>query len=260
MDKVFLFDGNTEAMQRAFAPLRPRVIRDKDDLVDILTNVPKVLLIADDNTALLRILATVRLKPRASADLLLLDSDGRAEFFEWLFRRVVIANPGFLPAEELGEVLASPERANLFIGGQVDVDAGALLLIRGDLSSVMVPLSMFRAAPDGPQPDPSRFSVTDHGQTIQLGDYESASDAILYEVDPEFRRALAKRRRAEEKTFGASLRRLRIQRGLRQGDFSGISEREIGRIERGEVEKPHQDTLRLIARRLGVRVEEIDEY
>ena len=43
------------------------------------------------------------------------------------------------------------------------------------------------------------------------------------------RRLLAKRR-ADDKTFGACLRRLRLQRGLRQSDFGGVSAKTIARI------------------------------
>jgi transcriptional regulator with XRE-family HTH domain len=57
-----------------------------------------------------------------------------------------------------------------------------------------------------------------------------------------------------------ALRRLRIQRGLRRGGFAGISAKEIARIERGEVAKPHADTLARLAQRLGVKAEEIDTY
>ena len=40
-------------------------------------------------------------------------------------------------------------------------------------------------------------------------------------------------------------------------DFPGLTAKEIARIERGEVKKPHQRTLAKIARRIGIRVEEI---
>jgi DNA-binding Xre family transcriptional regulator len=193
--------------------------------------------------------------------LLLLDRAVEPDFFRSIFEHVVVATNGsFLPNEELAEVLSAPHAADLLIGGQVDAEAGVLLLFRGNLVPLVVPLSVFQQAPNGPRPDPRRFAVIDHGQTIQLGDYEAATSAILYEVDPDYRRRVKQRRREEERTFGASLRRLRIQRGLRQGDFSGISEKEIGRIERGEVEKPRDETLRKLAERLGVQPDVIEEY
>lgn len=109
-------------------------------------------------------------------------------------------------------------------------------------------------------PDFTRLRLTDHGRTVALGDYEAAADAILYELDPDYRRRLKKQRRQGERTFGASLMRLRKQRRLKRSDFAPISPKEIARIERNEVEKPHARTLETIADRLGIRPEEIDSY
>ena len=69
-----------------------------------------------------------------------------------------------------------------------------------------------------------------------------------------------RRLRAEEKTFGASLRRLRVLRGLRQNDFAPLPAKTIARVERGEVAKPHGQTLGRIAERLGVAAGEIESY
>ena len=128
------------------------------------------------------------------------------------------------------------------------------------MKTITVPWSMFKPSGDGVHPDFSRLSLTDHGHTIRLGEYEAASDAILYEADPEYRRKTRKKLLAEEKTFGASLRRLRIQKGLSRSDFAPLSSKTLARIERSEVEKPHGETLRTIADRLGVEPEEIESY
>jgi len=98
------------------------------------------------------------------------------------------------------------------------------------------------------------------GRTISLGEYEAAFDAVLYEYDANNRRKLKRRRHRTDRSFGASLRRLRKQRKLRRSDFPGVSDRAIARIERGEVEKPHQSTLEAIASALGVPVDEISNY
>jgi hypothetical protein len=42
-------------------------------------------------------------------------------------------------------------------------------------------------------------------------------------------------------------------KGLRQSDFPGLTAKEIARIERGEVKKPHQRTLKAIAKRFASR-------
>jgi transcriptional regulator with XRE-family HTH domain len=82
----------------------------------------------------------------------------------------------------------------------------------------------------------------------------------LYEFDPQYRRR-AKRRLAErDDSLGGALRRLRLQKGLRQNDCASVGAKVIARIERGEVKKPHQKTMILIAKRLGVSPEEIGTF
>jgi lambda repressor-like predicted transcriptional regulator len=180
------------------------------------------------------------------------------------FRRLAGVAPDskLLPLEELLDVLSAPqtEAANLFIAGVADLGSQTLALTRGNLKTIAVPWSMFEPSGHGIQPDFSRLSLTDYGHTVRLGDYEAASDAILYEADPEYRRRNRKKLLAEEKTFGASLRRLRIQKGLSRDDFAPLSPKTIARIERNEVERPHGETLRTIADRLGVEPGEVESY
>lgn len=106
------------------------------------------------------------------------------------------------------------------------------------------------------------FSIefSDYGHTVVLGHYEASTDAILYESDPGYRRTLQGKRLEQDRSFGAALRRLRKQRGLRQSDFDALAAKTIARIERNEVEKPHRETLKLIADRLGVEPDDIATY
>lgn len=180
------------------------------------------------------------------------------------FRRLAGTAPDskLLPVEELLDVLSAPskEAANLLIAGVADVESQTLALTRGNMTTITVPFSMFKPSGTGVQPDFSQLSLTDYGHTVRLGDYEASADAILYEADPEYRRKARKTLLAEEKTFGASLRRLRIQKGLARSDFAPLSSKTLARIERNEVEKPHGETLQTIAGRLGVESEEIESY
>ncbi len=180
------------------------------------------------------------------------------------FRRLAGIAPDskLLPLEELLDVLSSPqsEAAGLFIAAVADPQSQTLALTRGNLRTITVSWSMFKPSGDGVDPDFNRLSLTDCGHTVCLGNYEAASDAILYEADPEYRRRIRKKLLAEEKTFGASLRRVRIQKGLSRNDFAPLSSRTVARIERNEVEKPHGETLRTIAARLGVEPKEIESY
>lgn len=226
--------------------------------------------ITNDKTEALLKAATLFLaahhgRRRTLGDLLLLETP-RTESLPALhtvFRNVVgqVRTSKMLPPEELVSVLRSPraEARDLIIGGSVDPISETLTLTRGNLETVVVPLSMFRPS-DKATPEPSKLAVTDYGHTIRLGDYEAAADAILYEVDPDFRKRQNAKRRQEDKGFGASLRRLRIQRRLGRMDFPSLSAKTIARIERGETGKPHGKTLKALAKRLGVQPDEIGSY
>jgi hypothetical protein len=204
-------------------------------------------------------------RKRVFGDLLMLQSP-RVESLpalHTLFRHVIglVSTYKMLPSEELVEVLLAPaeESRDLFIGGLVNSATATLTMTRGNLETVVVPLSLFRPSGDATA-DPSDFAVTAYGHTIRLGKYEASADAILYEVDPDYRKRLNAKRRQEDKGFGPSLRRLRIQRHLTRNDFPGVAAKTVARIERGEIEKPHGKTLSVIAKTLGVKPDKIETY
>ena len=132
----------------------------------------------------------------------------------------------------------------------------------GECKPLAVPLTAFTASGDGLVPDFSAFTVTDYGHSVRLGAYEAASDALLYEFDPAYRRRIGRQRHEDERSFGASLRRLRKQRGLHREDFSPLSPKTIARIEQGEVapSRIHPRTRSLIATRLAVDPCDIEIY
>ena len=178
------------------------------------------------------------------------------------FKRFAFASDhGFLPSNELAEALEAENKADLFIGGSVDRSSETITLWRGCLTPLTVPFSAFEKSRDGIEPDFAKFEVTDFGQTVRLGRYEAAADAILYEFDPDYRRRISRLRQQSERSFGASLRRLRKQRGLRREDFEpDITGKTIARIEQGVVQQVHKKTLDVIAKRLRVTPEEIASY
>jgi len=179
-----------------------------------------------------------------------------------LFRRIAFTvDGGFIPAEELAEVLDSENLANLFIGGFVNKANDTITLWRGNLESLTVPCSAFEKSGEGTEPDFDAFSVIDGGQTVRLGNYEAAGDAILYEHDAEFRRAISKKRLREDRSFGAALRRLRKQRGLRREDFEpDVAAKTVARIEQGRVTRIRKSTLESLAKHLAVEPEEIERF
>ncbi len=189
-------------------------------------------------------------------------STARREVLHALFRVVVAPDAGvaLLPQADLAEIMASDHAEDLFLGGAVDRDDRALVLYRGDLDRVVIPFSWFRARHGGPRPDFDAFAVTDLGQTVQLGSYEAAADAILYDFDAAARRRMRAREIERDSSLGGAVRRLRLERGLSRSDFAPLDQKTIARIERGEVQAPHGDTLDLIARRLGVDPASLESY
>ena len=251
-------------------PLPPRVAlcQDRSELEAVVSGLPKRAMWVSFNRAFTemllekvvtsradlrgsRLLALKPPRPESISALLgLFDSPvfGLVEGFRWL------------PGEELIAAIMREDASDRFVGGSVDPKAKTLTLLRGNLQTIVAPFSVFSDSGDGTRPDFTKLGFTDYGRTIVLGAYEAAADAILYELDPEYRRRLNQERRQTERSFGASLRRLRKQRRLRRDDFSPVSSKEIARIERNEVGKPHSRTMRVIADRLGVRPEEVESY
>jgi hypothetical protein len=208
-------------------------------------------------------LAGVAHQEKGNLRLLLFEeiSCARREFLQTLFRTVVA--PGgavrLLEPGELVEVLASVERDDLFIGGVVNAEEKVIVLYRGNFDRLAVPFAWFER--DSTElPDFNDFEVTDHGQTVRLGDFEVATDALLYDYDPDYRARAKKRQIQLDDSLGGALRRLRILKGVSRSEFPSVSAREIARIERGEVEVPRRETLDAIAGRLGVKPEEIGTY
>src|SRR5207247_10051075 len=124
-----------------------------------------------------------------------------------LLRFVVTADQGIrlLRAEELADGLGAAKREDLFVGGAA-ADA-AVVLYRGNLEPMVVPLSWFRTRPGGPKPDTADLAITDSGQTVRLGEYEAATDAILYELDAAYRRRAKQPEVERDTSFGCALRR-----------------------------------------------------
>jgi hypothetical protein len=183
------------------------------------------------------------------------------EYLEALFLDVVTGPlASFLPLDQLRHVLEADRRQDLAVGVLVNSERQAIVLIRGSFDRIVVPWSWFRPTPPGLAPDFDDVQVIDHGLTIRLGRYEAGVEAILYEFDRDFRARERQRRVDMDPSFGAALRRLRIQKGVPRSGFPGITEKEIARIERGEVSRPHAATLRAIADRLDVEPAEIETF
>lgn len=186
----------------------------------------------------------------------------------WLIQRffephfvLVPPSAARLPLDDFVDAVleGEPQRSNVVVAGVVQCDI--LTLWRADGRILDAPLSLFQPAGDGTTPDFTQFAIKDCGLTLKFGAYESTVDVVLFQLDPEYRRRVKLNERQQDPSFGASLRRLRLLRRLKQTDFApAISEREIRRIEANEVAQVHQETQDALARRLKVTFSDIASY
>ncbi|HEX6912670.1 MAG TPA: hypothetical protein VF142_19845, partial [Longimicrobium sp.] len=130
-------------------------------------------------------------KPRPSANHRLLLLSGASwverEVLSLVFRFVVSPGQGMrlLPLDELKDVLAASDRADLFIGGFASPCDDLVVLYRGTLEPLVVPFAWFQRRP-GVRLDFESLGITDHGQTVTFGEHEVAADSILYAHDAAF--------------------------------------------------------------------------
>ncbi|HKP75067.1 MAG TPA: helix-turn-helix transcriptional regulator [Longimicrobiaceae bacterium] len=222
-----------------------------------------VIWIADDVAPLVA-LAKDAVLLKSEQRLLLLDepSPGRKDLLHLLFRVVVAPGRGvsLLVLDELREVLGSEHRTDLFIAGVLERAAGVVVLYRGNLAPVVVPLAWFDRRGLSPKPNFGDFEITDYGHSVRFGKYEASTDAILYEYDADYRHRAKERQLKLDDSLGGCIRRLRLMRGLSREDFPGVSEKQIARIERGEIAKVRAGTLAKIASALKVQPDEITSY
>lgn len=258
-ETLYLVDDTRLA--QTFRAARPKRLRTQESVREALGARGPSCWIASEAGELMKLIPP-RPWPRADRRLLLLKRPPAAQLellLSW-FSEIIPKSRRFLPPEEMAEALNDPACQDLFLGVKPVPEGKVLIVYRGNLTRLLVPQTLFRRRPSGPEPDFTRARVIDGGQTLALGDYEAAADAILYELDAGFRRRARARAIAEDRGFGAALRRLRLQKGVARDDFPGLTARTIARLERGEVERPHPATLQKIARRLGVTPEAIETY
>lgn len=262
--RTFLLD-KTRRRHARFSLLKPETVSSLASLRDSLARATKDSLWISYERTLLEALLRTLSWPAPSLGVAVLVHAVNPQTLPVLascFKRFACAkNDNFLPPNELAEALVADNRSDLFIAGSVDQASETITLWRGNLQSLTVPFTAFEKSRDGVDPDCQNLSVMDNGQTIRLGDYEAAADAILYEFDPEYRRRISQERQQSERSLGASVRRLRNQRGLRREDFvPHVAAKTIVRIEQGKVQRVRKNTLKAIAHRLRVAPEEIATY
>ena len=102
-----------------------------------------------------------------------------------------------------------------------------------------------------------RLEVSASGSRIHWpdGDVDLDMDAIREFADPMVRREAEFKYRMEASRYGVAIRSVREAHGLRQTAVPGLSEREVRRLENGEVQ-PHLETLKRLAKAHGASLSE----
>ena len=80
------------------------------------------------------------------------------------------------------------------------------------------------------------FRISSEGSYIHWPsvDVHLDADAIRYSSDDEWRLKQDALRLSEDRRVGAAIRKLRLEKGLRQSDIPGLSDRQLRRVEGGE--------------------------
>jgi len=184
-------------------------------------------------------------------------SKAMEEFFHEIFNRVADIQGKYLPKEELVEVLKADNKDELAIAAAIDKGMKIITFTKGDLSKITVPFSFFLNVSEKLKIE--SIELCDYGQTVKFGKVEIAFDSILYEFSGEYRKNLIKKRRAENKTFGACLRRYRMLKEMKQSSFKSVTEKEISRIENEKV-TPHKNTIKDLLEELKITEDELLTY
>jgi DNA-binding XRE family transcriptional regulator len=250
--------------RRAAGPLRYENIRSARKVCETYAVAPRESLWVAWDIAQFSALTEVRPLPSRDQRLLCMTTMDSAsqQVFGTYFPHLLAASDArvLLASPELETVVTSSVRADRFIAVAFDRGSKAIVLHRGNLDRVVVPLAWFANAASDAAADPLALDIIDCGQTVKLGSFEAATDAILYEFDDEYRRAVKQRTIAQDDSIGGSIRRLRLQKGLTRDEFPGVTAKSIARIERGDVLQPHSRTVERIARALAVSVRDLGSF
>ena len=177
-----------------------------------------------------------------------------------IFRTVITIDPETdLPMDEIVEITKSPHPEDFVIGGNVDYKNETIILVRGNFSILPVSFGRFKPNPKC-APDFSKFKVIDNGTALRFGGYEASVYPLLYESDLGYRRRVNKQRKADDKSLGACLYRVRKILGLNQDDFPGIPRETINRIENERSKIVQTETKKKILVKLRMSEQELLSY
>jgi hypothetical protein len=231
------------------------VLRTESAMREAARALTAALWIATESTPLLSCLPL--LTRRSSLLLLSKIPEEERDLFRTAFRYVLWRDQRFkmLPTDEIVDVLQADHPEDYVIAVEAVPRRNLAIMYRGNLEPLVVSAEELL----GSHSSAWKIGITDFGQTVTMDGKEIPVGTLLYSRDRAFRQRYRANLLKNDSSFGGSLKRLRMLRGLSRNDL-GISAKEVARIERGETRKPHPDTLRTIAKKLRVEPSEIESY
>jgi hypothetical protein len=111
---------------------------------------------------------------------------------------------------------------------------GMLNIVTGDLQSRSFPVDRIPVVSALTDEEREQFGIDPDGSYLHwpAGDVHLGVSQILQEADPMYLADVEIERYAQDHT-GSALRRMREERGLRQADIAGLSDRQVRRVEEG---------------------------
>jgi hypothetical protein len=128
-----------------------------------------------------------------------------------------------------------------------------LLVFSCGMEKFEIPFSSLPALNRIPIHERGNFVVADDGSYLywESADIHLDLDAFRYATNPEWKQKFEALKSTHNQVFGKAIADLRRQHKLRQSDITGLSERQVRRIEQGEG-STKVDTLRLFAKAHGM--------
>src|ERR1700730_280809 len=102
--------------------------------------------------------------------------------------------------------------------------------------AIQVPFDKMPALKSIPQAERSMFDVDEDGSYIHWPgrDIHVDLDGIRAAIDPGWRVKILAAKATHDRRYGAAIAKLRTAKGLKQSAITGLSERQVRRIEKGE--------------------------
>jgi len=155
-------------------------------------------------------------------------------------------------------VLARRSGAEKELVASASVEDGKLIVWSCEPHRFEVPITQIPVLA-GMSPDVlEKVAVSASGSRIRWpdADVDLNLDTIREYADPDIRRKHETRARREAARYANAIRQFREERGLKQADIEGLTERQVRRLEEGRT-VPQIETLRRLAGAHGL---DIDEY